>query len=113
MFQSKQVKAILRTPKDEDDWGKLQKLRREIVLVAQGLRKSTLDTTEEVEQLANAIINGHDAEHSTPYNSIGPGTSWITPGSLLLLDEDDAAHIQATVYQEARRDYLVEKVRRA
>ena len=113
MFQSKQVKAILRTPKDEDDWGKLQKLRREIVLVAQGLRKSTLDTTEEVAQLANAIINGHDAEHSTPYNSIGPGTSWITPGSLLLLDEDDAAHIQATVYQEARRDYLVEKVRRA
>ena len=105
------VKAIFRTPTDEDDWGKLQKLRREIVLVAQGLRKSTLDTSEEVAQLANAINNGHDSEHSTPYNSIGGDIAWIPPGSLLLLDDKDASHIQATVYQEYRRDHLVEKVR--
>ena len=82
------------------------------MLVAQGLRRSTLDTAEDVAELANAINNGDDPEHSTPFNSIGAGTSWIPPGSLILLDEEDASHIRATVYQEARRDYLVEKVRR-
>ena len=62
--------------------------------------------------MAHAINNGHNPEHPTRYNSIGEGTAWIPPGSLLLLDEDDAAHIHGEVYQEARRDYLVEKVRR-
>ena len=71
-----------------------------------------MDTAEESAQLAEAINNGHDPEHSTPYNSIGAGTSWIPAGSLLLLDEEDASHIHATVYKEARRDYLVEQVRR-
>ena len=62
--------------------------------------------------MAHAINNGHNPEHPTRYNSIGEGTAWIPPGGLLLLDEDDAAHIHNEVYQEARRDYLVEKVRR-
>ena len=63
-------------------------------------------------QLANAINNGHDSKYHTPFNSIGGGISWIPPGSLLLLDKEVAAHIQGTIYQEARRDYLVETVRR-
>ena len=102
----------MRAPNDEDDWSKLQLVRQEIVLIAQGLRQSTLDTAEEAAQLANAINNGNDPEHDTPYNSIGEGTSWIPPGSLLLLDKDKEAYIQCEVYQEARRDYLVEQIRR-
>ena len=80
-------------------------------MISQGLRKSTLDSAEEAAELARAINRGHDPEQPTPYNSIGSGTTWIPPGSLLLLDEDDASHISGTVYQDARRDYLVEKVR--
>jgi hypothetical protein len=111
MLYCKQVKAILRTPKDEDNWNKLQQLRERIVLIAQGLRKSTLDTMEEVTEFANAINTGHDSEHVEIYNSVGEGISWIPPGSLLLLDKDDVSHIHTHVYREARRDYLVEKVR--
>ena len=112
MFSCKQVKAILRVPKDEDDWDKLEKVRREIVLIAQGLRKATLDTTQEASELANAINNGNDPEHPTLYNSIGGGISWIPHGSLLMLDEEDKMYFHEHVYRDARRDYLVEQVRR-
>ena len=73
-------------------------MRREIVLIAQGLRKATLDTAQEAAELANAINNGNDPEHPTLYNSIGGGTSWIPHGRLLLFDEENKAYIHEYVY---------------
>ena len=82
-------------------------------MIAQGLRVSTLESSEEGVGFAKAIINGVDTTRPSIYNSIGSGLDWIPPGSLLLLDKDDESYIHGRVYQESRRDYLVEKVRQA
>lgn len=107
-----QVKAILRVPADEDNWDRLRELRDEIVQIAQGIRTSTLDTAEEIADLATAIGNGHDPIHSIPFNSVGDGVLWIPAGSLLLLDKDLFSYIKCTVHHEKRRAYLSEHIRK-
>ena len=107
-----QVKAILRVPADEDSWDRLRELRDEIIQITQGIRTSTLDTAEEIADLATAIDNGHDPIHSIPFNSVGDGVLWIPAGSLLLLDKDLFSYIKCTVHHEKRRAYLSEHIRK-
>ena len=45
------VKDLLPTPKFEEKWETLGKLRKEIVLIAQGRRTSTIDSVEEASEL--------------------------------------------------------------
>ena len=59
------VKELLQGPKDETNWDKLQKLRETIVLIAQGLRTTTLDTAEERHEMALAVRGGTGADHGT------------------------------------------------
>ena len=99
------VKELLRCPKDEENWGKLQQLREVILLIVQGIRTFTLESAEEASELKGAICSGHlvDSNH---YNSIGSGT-WIPPGSRLHLDEREVQHMN-TFRSDARRDVLAE-----
>ena len=103
------VKDLLRCPKDEENWATLQKVREEVVLIAQGLKTSTLDTADEIQELAAAISS---AKASDPWNAIGEGVNWIPPGARLHLARSDTEHIEGVVYVDSRRDFLVEKVRR-
>ena len=103
------IKDLLRGPKDEENWATLQKVREEIVLIAQGLKIATLDTAEETHELAAAISS---AKAGDPWNTIGPGVGWVPPGARLHLGRGDADHIEGTVHVDSRRDFLVEKVRR-
>jgi hypothetical protein len=108
------VKDLLPTPKFEEKWDTLEKLRKEIVLIAQGRRTSTIDSTEEASQMAAAICQGTDNDDRSDrssFTSIGEGVAWILPGSRLLLAKNELDDICNKVRREARRDYLVEKVR--
>ena len=80
-----EIKALLRTPKDETNWDILEKLRGVVMLFVQGLRRSTVDTEEERRDLA-AAIRGCSSERY--WNEIGPGISWIPPGSRLHLEQE-------------------------
>ena len=103
------MKDLLRCPKDEENWGKLQQLREVILLIVQGIRTFTLESAEEAYELKAAICCGHLVDPSH-YTSIGGGT-WIPPGSRIHLDEREAQHIKDTVRSEARRDFLAERIK--
>ena len=103
------MKELLRCPKDEENWGRLQQLREAILLIVQGIRTFNLESAEEASELAGAICCGQDVDPSH-YTSIGSGT-WIPPGSRLHLDEREVQYIKDTVRSDARRDFLVERIR--
>ena len=103
------MKDLLRCPKDEENWGKLQQLREVVLLIVQGIRTFTLESAEEAYELKAAICCGHLADPNH-YTSIGSGT-WIPPGSRIHLDEREAQHIKDTVRSEARRDFLAERIK--
>ena len=108
------VKDLLPTPKFEEKWETLGKLRKEIVLIAQGRRTSTIDSVEEASELAAAICRGTDNDDRSDrasFTSIGEGVAWISPGSRLLFTKKELDDVCKKVRREARRDYLVEKVR--
>ena len=98
------VKDLLPNPKFQENWETLGKLRKEIVLIAQGRRTSTIDSVEEASGLAATICRAS-------FTSIGEGVAWISPVSRLLLPKKELDDVCKKVRREARRDYLVEKVR--
>ena len=105
------MKEVLRCPKDEENWGKLQKLRDVILLVTQGIRTFVLESAEDAAELAGAVLRGPDVDDNH-YTSIGTGT-WIPPGSRLYLEKHEAKSIKDKVRYDARRDFLVDRIRAA
>ena len=63
-----EIKTLLSCPRDEENWAVSQKVRCEIVLLAQGLKKSTLDTEDEIQELASAVSS---ATVGDSWNEIG------------------------------------------
>ncbi len=104
-----EIKNLLRGPEDEENWSVLRKVRREIVLLAQGLKKSTLDTEDEIQELASAVSS---ATVGDSWNTLGKAVgSWIPKGARLHLNDEDTEHIEGRVHVDSRRDFLIEKVR--
>ena len=99
------MKDLLRCPKDEENWGKLQQLREVVLLIVQGIRTFTLESAEEAYELKGAICCGHLVDPSH-YTSIGSGT-WIPPGSRIHLDEREAQHIKDTVRKKRSASRLL------
>ncbi len=105
-----EIKNLLRCPKDEGNWSVLQKVRDEIALLVQGLKKSTLDTEEEIHEFAAALSSATAADSC---NTIGEAAGpWIPKGARLHLNSKDTEHIEGDVHMDSRQGFLVAKVRR-
>ena len=102
-----EVKELLKSPENENNWAVLEELRAVILIFVQGLRRSTLDTAEERRDLTAAISCATDPNH---WNVVGPGVDWIPPGSWLHLDQGQADYINETQRKEERRDFLAQKI---
>ena len=100
-----EVKELLKSQKDETNWSVLEELRSVILLFVQGDRRSTLDTDEERKDLSAAISCATDPNH---WNVIGPGVTWVPPGSWLRIDQQQADYINENVRKEERRDFLAQ-----
>jgi len=83
------VKNVLRKPDDENDWGKLEALRRIICSELQGELNVTFESRDELNDLVNAIEANESKKHP---NELGAGCGKALPGWRILGEAEECTN---------------------